>query len=122
MADRNDPISYAKYVRGLASTERLLRQFLKTETGLGASTAYKRGWTYNFEFKDHEREAVTELMKTGMTFDEAFDYYTSLPDAQRYKGSDREGASEEAADLGGAEAQEREQAASRRAESSEGDR
>ena len=40
MPDRNDPVSYAKYIRSLPSTERLLRQFLTMETGQGKNEAY----------------------------------------------------------------------------------
>lgn len=41
MADKTDPISYTKYIRNLPSTERLLRQFLKLETGLGNSDSFR---------------------------------------------------------------------------------
>lgn len=83
MADKNDPIGYAKYVRGLRSTENLLRQFLKTETGLGKNEAYHRGHTYAFEFTKEQQEKVQGLMASGMTFEEAFDYYMRLPEGQR---------------------------------------
>ena len=81
MADKNDPIGYAKYVRQLPSTERLLRQFLKLETGLGKNAAYERGHTWNFEWcsEDPKRsrpdlvKRVRDLMDQGMSFEEAFD-------------------------------------------------
>lgn len=37
----DDPKSAAKKIRYLPSTERLMRQFLKLETGLGNSEAFK---------------------------------------------------------------------------------
>lgn len=82
MADKNDPISYAKYVRNLPSTERLLRQFLKVESSMDKK-AYNRGYTFNFEFTQGQRDKVNGLMAAGMSFDEAFDYYMELPEGQR---------------------------------------
>lgn len=73
MADKNDPISYAKYVRNLPSTERLLRQFLTVETGQGKNAAYNRGHDFSFKFTQEQRDAVYALMDSGKTFDEAFD-------------------------------------------------
>ena len=73
MADKTDPIGYTKYIRGLASTERLLRQFLKLETGLGKNEAYNRGHTFNFEWTQEQRDVVNKLMESGLSFEEAFD-------------------------------------------------
>ena len=74
MADKNDPVSYAKYVRNLPSTERLLRQFLKVESSMN-KRAYNRGYAFNFEMTQEQRDEVNKLMADGMTFDEAFDKY-----------------------------------------------
>jgi len=73
MADKNDPISYAKYVRQLPSTERLLRQFLTMETGQGKNAAYNRGHDFNFKFTQAQRDEAFRLMDAGKTFEEAFD-------------------------------------------------
>jgi hypothetical protein len=78
MADKNDPISYTKYVRNLPSTERLLRQFLKMETGLGKNAAYNRGHEFNFQWTQEQRDVVNHLMTLGMTFEEAFDYHKKV--------------------------------------------
>lgn len=86
MADKNDPISYAKYVRNLPSTERLLRQFLTVETGQGKNAAYARGHEFNFTFTQAERDQVFKLMEYGMSFEEAFDYWKALPESQRGTG------------------------------------
>lgn len=69
--DSQDP-GYAKYIRYLPSTERLLRQFLKTETGLGSNSAYKRGWVFNYEFTQKQRDEVNSLMNEGDDFETAF--------------------------------------------------
>lgn len=53
--------------------EPLLRQFLKIETGLGNSPQYRRGWVFNFEFTQQQRDEVNRLMESGVSFDEAFD-------------------------------------------------
>jgi hypothetical protein len=71
--DPRDAIGYTKYVRNLPSTEMLLRQFLKLETGLGKNEAYQRGHTFNFEFTQEQRDAVFKLMDEGKTYEEAFD-------------------------------------------------
>lgn len=82
MADKEDPIGYAKYVRGLRSTEELLRQFLKVETGLGKNAAYNRGHEFTFEWTQEQRDVVNHLMTLGMTFEEAFDYHKRVMSAQ----------------------------------------
>lgn len=79
-ADPNDA-SHAKYVRNLRSTDQLMRQFLKLETGLGNSPEFQRGWTWNFLWNSDDSEkarpvlvaAVNELMRNGFAFEEAFD-------------------------------------------------
>ena len=73
MADKLDPVSYTKYIRNQRSTEDLLRQFLKLETGLGKSKAYERGHEFNFSWTQEQRDEVNKLMETGMSFEEAFD-------------------------------------------------
>ena len=83
MPDREDPIGYAKYVRQLPSTEGLLRQFLRLETGLGNSKAYQRGHEFNFRFTQEQRDVVNKLMEYGMSFEEAFDYYMALPEKHK---------------------------------------
>lgn len=76
MVDKTDPIGYAKYIRSLRSTEDLLRQFLKTETGLGKNAAYMRGHEFNFSFTQEQRDVVMKLMDDeGLSFEEAFDKY-----------------------------------------------
>jgi len=76
MADKEDPKAYAKYVRYLPETERLMRQFLKLESGAGNNSAYNRGYTFNFEFTQEQRDAVMKLMdEKQVTFGEAFDEY-----------------------------------------------
>lgn len=60
-----------------------MRQFLNTDGPKGASAEYKRGYIFNFEFTQEQRDAVNALMAAGMTFEEAFDYYSALPDAQK---------------------------------------
>lgn len=62
-----------KSMRYTPEVEKGLRQFLTLETGQGKSSAYRRGHEYAFDFTDVQKEAVTLLMKDGMTFDEAFD-------------------------------------------------
>ena len=81
MADKEDGVAYAKYIRGLRSTETLMRQFLKLETGLGNNPAFIRGHTWNFEWcsedpakaKPEKVAEVRKLMDEGMSFEEAFD-------------------------------------------------
>lgn len=75
MADKEDPKAYAKYVRYLPETERLMRQFLKLESGAGNNSAYNRGYEFNFRFTQEQRDAVNALMANGLSFDEAFDEY-----------------------------------------------
>lgn len=59
--------------RDRREAEPLLRQFLKLETGLGHSPQYRRGWVFNFEFTQQQRDEVNRLMESGVSFDEAFD-------------------------------------------------
>lgn len=74
MVDKTDGVAYAKYIRNQRSTETLLRQFLKLETGLGKSRAYERGHVFNFEWTQEQRDVVNKLMTDeGLTFEEAFD-------------------------------------------------
>lgn len=74
MADKNDGVAYAKYIRNQRSTEQLLRQFLKMETGLGKNKAYERGHVFNFEWTQEQRDVVNKLMQDEkITFEEAFD-------------------------------------------------
>ena len=74
MVDKTDGIAYAKYIRGLRSTDLLMRQFLKLETGLGKSMAYERGHVFNFEWTQEQRDVVNKLMADeGLSFEEAFD-------------------------------------------------
>lgn len=78
MVDKNDGKSYARYIRNLRSTDQLMRQFLKLETGLGNSSAYQRGHTFAFKWTQEQRDAVNKLMDDeGITFDEAFDRVNS---------------------------------------------
>jgi hypothetical protein len=53
--------------------EQQMRQFLKTETGMGNNSSYRRGYAFNFEFTDQQRAVVNKLMSDGMSFEEAFD-------------------------------------------------
>ena len=87
MVDKSDPISYTKYIRNLPSTERLLRQFLKMETGLAKNEAYARGHRFNFEFTQEQRDIINKLMDGGLTFEEAFDEFE-----RRERGCDGAGA------------------------------
>lgn len=81
MVDKNDGQSYAKYIRSLRSTDQLMRQFLKLETGLGNNPAYIRGHTWSFDWNSEDPKkaqpekvaAVKKLMDEGKTFEEAFD-------------------------------------------------
>lgn len=63
----------AQQVRQLRSTENLLRQFLKLETGLGNKPEYIRGHEFAFSFTVEQKQAVNALMEGGMSFEEAFD-------------------------------------------------
>ncbi len=74
MVDKTDGVAYAKYIRGQRSTEQLLRQFLKMETGLGKNKAYERGHVFNFEWTQEQRDVVNKLMTDeNLSFEEAFD-------------------------------------------------
>lgn len=70
--DPQDP-GYAKYVRNLRSTDQLMRQFLKLESGLGNSPAYQRGHEFAFKFTDEQKAEVNKLMDAGASFEDAFD-------------------------------------------------
>lgn len=80
-ADPNDT-AHSKYVRNLRSTDQLMRQFLKLETGLGNSPEFQRGWVWNFLWNSDDPKkaqprsvaAVQDLMAQGKTFEEAFDH------------------------------------------------
>ena len=79
----DDPKSAAMKARYHPQTERLMRQFLSTDGPKGASKEFQRGWVFNFEFTQEQRDVVNKLMEYGMSFDEAFDYYVALPEAQK---------------------------------------
>lgn len=79
MADKLDPIGYAKYIRNQRSTEQLLRQFLKLESGLGNNPAYSRGYTYAFQWPEEKKAEVNKLMSEGLSFEEAFDRVNAGP-------------------------------------------
>jgi hypothetical protein len=66
----DDDLRKIRYSR---EVEENLRQFLKLESGLGNSSKFQRGWVYNFEFTQEQRDSVNALMAAGRTFDDAFD-------------------------------------------------
>jgi hypothetical protein len=67
---------YTRKIRYSRETEGLLRQFLKTEVGLGKNEAYIRGHIFNFEFNQEQRDIVNEAMREwDLSFEEAFDAY-----------------------------------------------
>lgn len=70
--DPQDP-NHAKYIRNLRSTDQLMRQFLKLESGLGNNPSYQRGHEFAFGFTQAQKDAVNELLISGMSFEEAFD-------------------------------------------------
>lgn len=79
-ADPQDS-AHNKYIRNLRSTDQLMRQFLKLETGLGNSKEFNRGWIWNFEWcsedpakarPDLVRRAQA-MMEKGVAFEDAFD-------------------------------------------------
>lgn len=80
-ADPQDP-AHGKYIRNLRSTDQLMRQFLKLESGVGNSPAYQRGHVWNFEWcsedpakaQPEKVRRVRALMDDGVSFDEAFDH------------------------------------------------
>lgn len=74
MPIEDDPKSAAKKARYRPDTDRLMRQFLKTEVGMGKNEAYLRGHEFAFEWSPEDKAAVAKLMEYGMTFEEAFDY------------------------------------------------
>jgi hypothetical protein len=60
--------------RKTPEVERSLRQFLSIDGPKGASAEFKRGWEFNFEWSQAEREELNKLMDDmGLTFDEAWD-------------------------------------------------
>ncbi len=79
-ADPQHP-EHHKYIRGLRSTDQLMRQFLKLESGLGNSPAYQRGHVWNFEWLSEDPakaqpqkvKEVQVLMERGASFEDAFD-------------------------------------------------
>lgn len=79
MPQEDDPKSAAKKARAHPDTERLLRQFLSTDGPKGSSREFQRGYVFNFEWTQEQRDVVNKLMEYGMSFDEAFDYYMALP-------------------------------------------
>jgi hypothetical protein len=77
----DDPKSAAKKERYRPSTDRLMNQFLKMESGgLGRSKEYRRGHIFNFEWTQDQRDVVNQLMETGMSFEEAFDQVYAPPE------------------------------------------
>jgi hypothetical protein len=85
-ADPSDP-NHHKYIRGLRSTDQLMRQFLKLESGAGNSSAFQRGHVWNFEWCSEDPtkaqpervRRVQHLMRLGWAFDEAFDHVRGHP-------------------------------------------
>lgn len=63
----------AKRIRYLPETEKLMRQFLKLETGTGNNSRFQRGHDFNFTFTQSQRDQVYHMMESGLSFDEAFD-------------------------------------------------
>lgn len=73
MSDRGEDDHDLRAIRKTREVEQGLRQFLKIETGLGKSAAYRRGHIFAFEFTQEQKDRVEELMIGGMTFEDAFD-------------------------------------------------
>lgn len=75
------PKEAAAKERKRPEVDRLLRQFLKIETGLGNSPEFQRGWVWNFEWNSSDPkkakpdlvQAVKYGMDLGMDFETAFD-------------------------------------------------
>ena len=78
----DDPKSAATKERYKPSTDRLMNQFLKMESGgLGRSKEYRRGHIFNFEWSQEQRDVVNRLMaEQGLTFEEAFDLVYAPPE------------------------------------------
>lgn len=73
--ERQAQLDMAKEERKQPGVERLLRQFLTVETGQGKSPEYRRGYEFNFEFSQEQRDCVLDLMSAfQLTFEGAFDY------------------------------------------------
>ncbi len=78
-ADPSDP-AHAKYIRGLRSTDQLMKQFCKVESSVDKK-AYDRGYIYSFEWQSSDPKksrpdlvaAVKLGMDKGMLFEDAFD-------------------------------------------------
>lgn len=69
----DDPKSAAKKERYKYSTDQLMNQFKKLESGLGNSKEFNRGYTFAFEFTAEQKAAVNERMAAGESFEVAFD-------------------------------------------------
>lgn len=73
MADKTDPVAYAKYIRNQPSTERLLRQFLTMETGQGKNEAYVNSPVWckcgrmNSESDEHQRTCADNIIAPGIS-------------------------------------------------------
>ncbi len=79
MADKNDPIGYAKYMRYQPETERLLKQFCRLESSVDGK-AYNLRHVYMEQcgnaacsphLTDAERALADELMRSGSGFEDA---------------------------------------------------
>jgi hypothetical protein len=70
-ADPQDP-NHSKYIRNLRSTDALMKQFCKVESGIN-KPLYDRGYDFAFRFTDEQKQAVMRLMDAGAPFEEAFD-------------------------------------------------
>ncbi len=76
----SDDTDDCKKERKSYGVEKSLRQFLKLETGLGNSSAFRRGHIWNYEWHSDDRskarpdliERVKNSMTNGMSFEEAF--------------------------------------------------
>ena len=69
--DPQDP-NHSKYIRGLRSTDQLMKQFCKVESSID-KPAYDRGYEFAFRFSEAKQQKVLRLMDGGATFEEAFD-------------------------------------------------
>lgn len=70
-ADPQDP-NHASYIRGLRSTDQLMKQFCKVESSVDKAL-YDRGYEFAFKMTDEQKREVLRLMDSGKTFEEAFD-------------------------------------------------
>jgi len=68
-----DPKAVAAEERKRPEVDRMLRQFLRLESGLGNSRGFQRGWVFAYEFTQEQKDRVNRLMEEGKSFEEAFD-------------------------------------------------